>query len=432
MKDTGEKYLPFSEVFWNHEHPAEVAVPREEAPPDLTFSDEEAPLETKAKNKKKKKKKTAQPQRNCNQESPASDLAAAPGIRDDGFVLSNHELPPTPPPSLDPSPVDAYPLPLPFHRKAWCDEEDEDYTPKDLLKNLPLPPSPPLPKPKPLRKRSWWEDDDEDYTAEDLLKDSPLPPSPPLPKERIWPSTESNTGPSPALPLLPLQPNTPLWKHTRYTIDELNTSSSRDSVLNSSNSLYPKDNENWAPLLSVAPPEIDEPRSRSATKALRLVIPSNEAPLPELVESTAQEVAQDKPKEPAKNKPKKCAEEISELVLKPKFEEDGRLVFKVDKKAYKVFFTLFHTPSPHEAPGDVLWKDFVHAMLAVGFRVEKLYGCIWHFSPDEKSGLEGDIQIHHPWIYPTKVEKISFAKVRIIGRRLSRAYGWHAGLFVLA
>jgi hypothetical protein len=45
----------------------------------------------------------------------------------------------------------------------------------------------------------------------------------------------------------------------------------------------------------------------------------------------------------------------------------------VHARALKVFRTLFFQPSPSATPGEVAWKDFVHALSSAGFAVQKLY-----------------------------------------------------------
>ncbi|KAK5055155.1 hypothetical protein LTR84_012904 [Exophiala bonariae] len=108
---------------------------------------------------------------------------------------------------------------------------------------------------------------------------------------------------------------------------------------------------------------------------------------------------------------------------------ESRLKFTVDALALKVFRTLFFTPLLNNTPGEVLWKDFIHAMTSVGFGSEKLYGSIWHFTPDNLD-VERSIQFHEPHS-PAKANKIPFHSARRHGRRLCRAYGWHGDMFVL-
>ncbi|EKG20875.1 hypothetical protein MPH_01739 [Macrophomina phaseolina MS6] len=106
---------------------------------------------------------------------------------------------------------------------------------------------------------------------------------------------------------------------------------------------------------------------------------------------------------------------------------DKQPTFPVDKRAHKVFSTLFYSPSTSSQPGEVAWADFLHAMTSAGFAPEKLYGSVWQFSPT-KLGVERSIQFHEP--HPSG--KIPFLVARRHGRRLNRAYGWHGGMFFLA
>jgi hypothetical protein len=69
--------------------------------------------------------------------------------------------------------------------------------------------------------------------------------------------------------------------------------------------------------------------------------------------------------------------------------------------------------------------DFLHAMASTGFVGQKLYGSVWHFQPT-RLDVERSIQFHEP--HPKG--KIPFRAARHNGRRLSRAYGWHGGMFV--
>ncbi|KAB8075126.1 hypothetical protein BDV29DRAFT_172510 [Aspergillus leporis] len=106
---------------------------------------------------------------------------------------------------------------------------------------------------------------------------------------------------------------------------------------------------------------------------------------------------------------------------------DVQPTFDVDQRALKVFTTLFYTPSRTSQPGEVAWTDFLHAMRSTGFALEKLYGSVWQFTP-QTLDVERSIQFHEP--HPSG--KIPFRTARRHGRRLSRAYGWHAGMFRLS
>ncbi|KAK2760336.1 hypothetical protein FQN54_002404 [Arachnomyces sp. PD_36] len=100
----------------------------------------------------------------------------------------------------------------------------------------------------------------------------------------------------------------------------------------------------------------------------------------------------------------------------------------VGKRALKVLSTLFHVPNQSEQPGEVLWGDFLHAMAAVGFQPQKLYGSVWQFTPTSLLDVKESIQFNEP--HPRN--KLPFKTARRIGKRLNRTYGWDAGSFELA
>ncbi|KAH7124217.1 hypothetical protein EDB81DRAFT_812100 [Dactylonectria macrodidyma] len=105
---------------------------------------------------------------------------------------------------------------------------------------------------------------------------------------------------------------------------------------------------------------------------------------------------------------------------------DTQSSFPVDSRALKVFRTLFFNPTMTSTPAEVPWKDFLHAMISAGFKVEKLYGSVWQFSPTNLD-VERSIHFHEP--HPKG--KLAFEVARRYGRRLNRAYGWFGGMFVL-
>jgi hypothetical protein len=105
---------------------------------------------------------------------------------------------------------------------------------------------------------------------------------------------------------------------------------------------------------------------------------------------------------------------------------DIQSIMTVSKRPFKVFSTVFHTHSQSDQPGEIPWQDIVHAMAAAGFTPSKLYGSIWQSTPT-KLNVEQSIQFHEP--HPRG--KIPFRTAGCIGRRLSRAYGWRGGMFVL-
>lgn len=65
----------------------------------------------------------------------------------------------------------------------------------------------------------------------------------------------------------------------------------------------------------------------------------------------------------------------------PVTQPDEQPVFRVDKRALKVFNTLFFTANQSSQPGEVPWRDFLYAMTSTGFAAQKLYGSIWQFTP---------------------------------------------------
>ena len=119
--------------------------------------------------------------------------------------------------------------------------------------------------------------------------------------------------------------------------------------------------------------------------------------------------------------------DIEEAAQKaPSAQVDQQPIFKVDKSSLKVFNTLFFTPGQAKAPGEIPWVDFLRAMGSTGFAAQKLYGSIWQFTPT-KLDVERSIQFHEP--HPAV--KLRFQVARRMGRRLTRAYGWHGGMFEL-
>ncbi|KAF2108680.1 hypothetical protein BDV96DRAFT_652618 [Lophiotrema nucula] len=105
-------------------------------------------------------------------------------------------------------------------------------------------------------------------------------------------------------------------------------------------------------------------------------------------------------------------------------EFDEEEVFTVTKSAFKVFETLFHSPTNADIPGQIKWMTFVEALAELGFSGEKTTGSIWRFSP-VKIQLERGISFHEPHPDP----KIPYPLARRIGRRLNRAYGWDISKF---
>ncbi|KAM7182847.1 hypothetical protein V8F33_013973 [Rhypophila sp. PSN 637] len=93
----------------------------------------------------------------------------------------------------------------------------------------------------------------------------------------------------------------------------------------------------------------------------------------------------------------------------------------VNARAFKVFRTLFFNPDVTSSPGEIAWKDFLHAMASVGFVAEKLYGSVWQFKPT-KLDVEQPIQFHEPHPSP----KMGFTTARRTGGGCSASMDWCA------
>jgi hypothetical protein len=115
------------------------------------------------------------------------------------------------------------------------------------------------------------------------------------------------------------------------------------------------------------------------------------------------------------------AEAMAEVAL-----EDPKPVFKVDRRALKIFRILFYDPDVTSTPSEVAWNDFLHALTSVGLAAEKLYGSVWQFSPHTLEA-SGSIHFHEPHPHT----QVPFVIPRRHGRRLYRSYGWTGEQFVL-
>lgn len=116
-----------------------------------------------------------------------------------------------------------------------------------------------------------------------------------------------------------------------------------------------------------------------------------------------------------------------ENLVPPVTQPDEQPVFRVDKRALKVFNTLFFTANQSSQPGEVSWRDFLYAMTSTGFAAQKLYGSIWQFFTPTTLDVERSIQFHEP--HPAV--KMQYNIARRVGRRLNRNYGWYREMFVL-
>ncbi|KAI1659909.1 hypothetical protein F4813DRAFT_352365 [Daldinia decipiens] len=101
--------------------------------------------------------------------------------------------------------------------------------------------------------------------------------------------------------------------------------------------------------------------------------------------------------------------------------------FKVDSRTFEVFSTLlFDGPDPSNL-GEVSWDDFVHAMLAMDFTAEKLFGSAWQFKPT--IGLDSDLSsiiFHEPYMGG----KLEYAMIKHYGRRITRTLKWESHMFI--
>jgi hypothetical protein len=121
------------------------------------------------------------------------------------------------------------------------------------------------------------------------------------------------------------------------------------------------------------------------------------------------------------------AVEIKEELVTTTPTKSPPTAFVIDKRSFKVFRNMFHSPNSPNQSGQVIWTDFLHAMVSIGFAAEKLQGSVWHFSPSTLAA-ERSIQFHEP--HPSNTLPITWA--RRYGRRLNRAFGWTADTFKLA
>ncbi|KAI8411884.1 hypothetical protein FOFC_08493 [Fusarium oxysporum] len=157
----------------------------------------------------------------------------------------------------------------------------------------------------------------------------------------------------------------------------------------------------------------------------------NKPPSKLFLDEPAQEPKKFKPEIKSKTKGDPTEPATAEEATPPADEaepatEATQPTFAVDAKALKVFRTLFFDPEVTTTPGLIPWNDFLYAIAATGFKIEKLYGSVWQFT-QTKLDVERGIHFHEP--HP--MSKIPFETARRHGRRLMRTYGWHGGMFVL-
>lgn len=105
----------------------------------------------------------------------------------------------------------------------------------------------------------------------------------------------------------------------------------------------------------------------------------------------------------------------------------------IPRRTFKVMSALLPSPSTiSEAPCEVSWDEFIHALNTLGLVPEKLYGSVWIFKPLPKGeglvSVERSIQFHEPKSV-RRGSKIDLTQVRRFGDRLKRAFGWDGETF---
>ncbi|KAI0854414.1 hypothetical protein F5Y00DRAFT_223043 [Daldinia vernicosa] len=111
------------------------------------------------------------------------------------------------------------------------------------------------------------------------------------------------------------------------------------------------------------------------------------------------------------------------------FESREYPLFKVDSRTFEVFSTLlFDGPDPCN-PGEISWDDFVHAMLAMNFTAEKMFGSAWLFEPIINPDNELSCIIFHE---PYMGGKLEYTMIKHYGRRIARILKWESDMFIRA
>lgn len=88
---------------------------------------------------------------------------------------------------------------------------------------------------------------------------------------------------------------------------------------------------------------------------------------------------------------------------------------------------IFPLPHIDALPGELPWKDVVHAMSHVGFIAESITGSAWVFK--RRGQNESDKLILHE---PDPDSKIAPQFLQRIAHRLQRTFDWTAETFVRA
>ncbi|KAL8938608.1 MAG: hypothetical protein Q9216_003801 [Gyalolechia sp. 2 TL-2023] len=103
--------------------------------------------------------------------------------------------------------------------------------------------------------------------------------------------------------------------------------------------------------------------------------------------------------------------------------EPPRQIFSLPSKVFRTM-TAFYPASIEDRTGrKVVWKDFLHAMYTLSFRVEKRQGSEWYFEPSWRRNAP--ITIHEP--HPS--HEMRYDKIRFEANRMARKYGWGSETF---
>lgn len=129
-------------------------------------------------------------------------------------------------------------------------------------------------------------------------------------------------------------------------------------------------------------------------------------------------------------KPASTTKESVNAEMNGSTAEHGRYPpFKVDSRTFEVFNTLLFDGPDHSNLGEVSWDDFVHAMLAMNFTAEKLFGSAWLFKPIISLDNEFSYMIFHE---PYTGGKMEYTMIKHYGRRIARTLKWESHMFVRA
>ncbi|KAL8678420.1 MAG: hypothetical protein Q9186_005228 [Xanthomendoza sp. 1 TL-2023] len=100
--------------------------------------------------------------------------------------------------------------------------------------------------------------------------------------------------------------------------------------------------------------------------------------------------------------------------------------FTLSSKVYKIMSAFFPTSAQDRTSRKIVWKDFLHAMFTLDFHIQNRHGSEWYFEPSWKRNAP--ITIHEP--HPS--HEMRFDKIRFVGNRMARKYGWTSETFAQA